>query len=236
MTIREFSNEFDILLNSFSIPSLIGEPSNRLDITLDEYEKSVFLTQAQEDLVTEIYSGKNVFGDTFEKTEESRRYLSPLVKTYITSESIEHSGVTKDSTFYKLPDDLWFITYESVTLEDGRMGCMNGSEAMVVPVTQDDFFRIQKNPFRGPSKGRVLRLDIKGNIVELVSDYNISQYLVRYISRPKPIIVANLDGLYINGVGVESECELNPVIHRAILERAVRLAIASKVQLSGSKE
>lgn len=229
MTIREFSDEFDILLNSF------GETSS-LGITLDEYEKSVFLTQAQEDLVTEIYNGKNVFGDTFEKTEELRRYLSPLIRTYSTSENIEQSGITKNSVFYRLPEDLWFITYESATLNDNSLDCMNGNEAMVVPVTQDDFFRIQKNPFRGPSKGRVLRLDIKGNIVELVSDYNISQYLVRYISRPKPIVLANLDGLYINGIGEETECELNPVIHRAILDKAVRLAITSKVQLSGSKE
>lgn len=232
MTTKEFSNEFDILLNSYSTAPSFG----RLDITLDEYEKSVFLTQAQEYLVTEIYNGKNVFGDTFEKTEELRRYLSPLIKTHSTSESIEQSGITKNSVFYKLPEDLWFITYESATLNDSSLNCMNGNEAMVVPVTQDDFFRIQKNPFRGPSKGRVLRLDIKGNIVELVSDYNISQYLVRYISKPKPIVLANLDGLCINGIGEETECELNPVIHRAILDRAVKLAITSKVQLSGSKQ
>ena len=80
-------------------------------------------------------------------------------------------------------------------------------------------------------------MDIKGNVIELVSEYNVDKYLIRYIARPNPIILVNLpDGLSINGVSAETECELNPVIHRAILERAVRLAIASRTQLAGSKE
>ena len=50
------------------------------------------------------------------------------------------------------------------------------------------------------------------------------------------IILVDLpDGLSINGVSTESECELNPVVHRAILERAVQLAIISKTQLAGNK-
>lgn len=60
---------------------------------------------------------------------------------------------------------------------------------------------------------------------------------MRYISQPTPIILVDLpDGLSINGVSAESECELNPVVHRAILERAVQLAIISKTQLTGNKE
>ena len=57
MTTEEFSNEFDTLLNSYSTTE---EPTNTIE--LDEYEKSVFLTKAQEDVVIDMYNGKNIFG------------------------------------------------------------------------------------------------------------------------------------------------------------------------------
>jgi hypothetical protein len=44
MTIQEFSNSFDTMLNSYNSQPQFGEQANRLDIILDEYEKSVLLT------------------------------------------------------------------------------------------------------------------------------------------------------------------------------------------------
>lgn len=235
MSVEEFSNEFDTLLSSYSTVPPYGD-ENKLDITLDEYEKSVFLTKAQEEIVVESYTGKNQFGESFERTEEIRRYLSDLVKTVVLSEKLTgHVGLSKTSMFFKLPEDVWFITYESATLKDERLGCLDGEEATIVPVTQDEYYRIAKNPFRGPSKGRAVRLDIGDGVIEIISDYNIDKYLVRYLSRPKPIVLVNLNELSINGEKVRTECKLNPVIHRAILERAVRLAIISKTQVSGTK-
>ena len=59
---------------------------------------------------------------------------------------------------------------------------------------------------------------------------------MRYIARPKPIILTDLNDLSINGISAETECELNPVIHKDILERAVQLALVSKTQLAGNKQ
>lgn len=230
MTNKEFSDGFSTLLNSFGITP---------NITLDEYEKSTFLTNAQEQLIIDIYSGRNIiYNKSFEQTEEIRRYLSNLVKTYETSTKVTGKlGLSKDSVFFKIPQDTWFITYEVASLKDSRLGCLDGIEASVVPLPQDDLYRAKDNPFRGPSKDRVLRLDIKSDLAELISKYNVDKYLMRYISQPTPIILVDLpDGLSISGVSTESECELNPVVHRAILERAVQLAIISKTQLTGNKE
>lgn len=230
MTNKEFSDGFSTLLNSFGITP---------NITLDEYEKSTFLTNAQEQLIIDIYSGRNViYGKSFEQTEEIRRYLSNLVETYETSTKVTGKlGLSQDSVFFEIPQDTWFITYEVAFLKDSRLGCLDGIEASVVPLPQDDLYRAKDNPFRGPSKDRVLRLDIKSDLAELISKYNVDKYLMRYISQPAPIILVDLpDGLSINGVSTESECELNPVVHRAILERAVQLAIISKTQLTGNKE
>lgn len=228
MNIKEFSDRFDTLLNSFG---------NTPNIVLDEYEKSVFLTNAQEEIIIDIYSGKNIFGDSFEKTEEIRRYLNELVETYVTDSKVSgHIGISKNSVFYEIPKDVWFITYESATLQDDKLECFNGEEALIVPVTQDTFYKVKKNPFRGPSKTRILRLDNKGSIIELVSEFNISRYLLKYITKPSPIILTNLnDDLSINGINIETECKLNPVIHRAILERAVQMAIQSRVPNTGKE-
>lgn len=230
MTNKEFSDGFSTLLNSFGVTP---------NITLDEYEKSTFLTNAQEQLIIDIYSGRNIiYGKSFEQTEEIRRYLSNLVETYETSTKVTGKlGLSQDSVFFEIPQDTWFITYEVAFLKDSRLGCLDGIEASVVPLPQDDLYRAKDNPFRGPSKDRVLRLDIKSELAELISKYNVDKYLMRYISQPTPIILVDLpDGLSINGVSTESECELNPVVHRAILERAVQLAIISKTQLTGNKE
>lgn len=218
MNNAEFSKEFDILYNNIMSNAAPG---------LDEYEKSVFLTNAQEGFIKDLYNGTGP--TSFEKDEEARRFLGELIDTFETNEKlIGHLGLSRNSMFFQIPEDVWFITYESAVLKDERLGCANGTEATIVPVSQDNFYKIQRNPFRGPTEGRALRLDNSDNIIELVSDYNIDKYLIRYVKRPRPIILVDLneidEGLSINGLSEASECKLNPVTHRPILERAVMLA------------
>lgn len=218
MNNQEFSSEFDILYNNILSNAAPG---------LDEYEKSVFLTNAQEGFVKDLYNGTAT--SSFEKNEEARRSLDELVKTFETNKKLtEHLGLSRNSMFFQIPEDVWFITYESAIFKDERLGCLDGEEAIIVPVSQDAFYKLQRNPFKGPTKERALRLDNADDIIEIVSDYNIDKYLIRYIKRPNPIILVNLDevgeGLSINGQSESSECELNPVTHRPILERAVMLA------------
>ena len=55
MTTEEFSNEFDVLLSTYSDIDGFGKLAN---ISFNEYEKSVFLTRAQEELVNNFYSGR----------------------------------------------------------------------------------------------------------------------------------------------------------------------------------
>lgn len=233
MTNEEFSNEFDTLINSFSETLPFGKASSPLKF--DEYEKSIFLTKAQESVVISLYNGK-LLGDSFEKTEELRRYLSNLVKTFSTEEKIKGEGLTEKSVFFNIPEDTWFITYESVISDDNKLGCAKGSVLEVVPVTQDELYKTYRNPFRTTNKRRVLRLDTESYKVELISQYDISRYQIRYITKPDPIILIDLpDGLSINGdinnpeKGTKkTECKLNPALHRMILDMAVQLAIQSK--------
>ena len=225
MTNEEFSNEFDNLVNK-NIAKPFGVDSTPLEF--DEYEKSVFLTKAQESVVISLYRG-TLTGDSFEKTEELRRYLNELIKTYTTTNKVENEGLTDNSYFFDIPDDVWFITYESAVSQDERLGCAKGTVMEVVPTAQDDLYKTSRNPFRGPNKRRVLRLDVEGKVVELISKFDIDKYQIRYLAKPEPIILIDLpEDLSINGLTKKTECILNPAIHRVILETAVNLALKSR--------
>lgn len=225
MTNEEFSNEFDNLVNK-NIAKPFGVDSTPLEF--DEYEKSMFLTKAQESVVISLYRG-TLTGDSFEKTEELRRYLNELIKTYTTTNKVENEGLTDNSYFFDIPDDVWFITYESAVSQDERLGCAKGTVMEVVPTAQDDLHKTSRNPFRGPNKRRVLRLDVEGKVVELISKFDIDKYQIRYLAKPEPIILIDLpEDLSINGLTKKTECILNPAIHRVILETAVNLALKSR--------
>lgn len=216
MTIQEFSDSFDTLINSYG---------GTFDSTLafDEYEKSVFLTKAQENIVIELYN-------SFENTEEIRRYLSELIAedklTAITTSNGMPLGISSSSTFFTLPEDVMFITMESVTADKGKCG---KSQIKVYPVKQDEYQVIKDNPFRGANEKRALRLDLSDGVVEIICKYDVESYYVRYVKKPSPIILVDLpDDLTIDKESKKTECKLHESLHQKILELAVRLAIQSK--------
>lgn len=231
MTNEDFSNGFDTLLNSYSTVAEFGSDTSSRDIRLDEYEKSQFLTMAQDGVITDLYNGRNPLGESFEETEQLRRYLSNLVREDLL-EPIENSsgtpiGISSSSTFFSLPTDLMYITYEAVRLSSGKCDGLTNIE--VVPVRQDEYHRIKKNPFRGPTDRRALRLDLADGVVEIVCKYPVASYYLRYLVKVNPIILINLsDGQTINDESMAMECELPEVLHQRILERAVLMALQSR--------
>lgn len=228
MTTSEFSNEFDTLISSYSEPTKYGHTLSNL--VFDEYEKSVFLTKAEQDLIVGLYSGK-ISNEAFETTEEQRRYLDSLIKTktYDTPNSTSNISVSDDSVFYTLPSNIAFITLEQIIFNDNTLGCFNGSRANVMPITHDEYNKVKDNPFRGPTRYKALRLDYGNNEVEIISKYKVGKYLIKYVEQPSPIVLVNLpDELSINGVSIATDCKLHPLLHRRILEMAVREALISR--------
>lgn len=236
MTIHEFSDAFDIALSSYQSATDYNKQFADTEIVLNEYEKSVFLTRAQEEIVKSIYNGLSI-SDSFENTEVTRKQLDALVK------QIVYKGTTKQDTglhdkfnhySFELPEDCWYIVFEQVTTIKSDKKCDSEKILEVYPVTHDDYHRIAKNPFRGPNSRKALRLDFGKLQVEIVSNYELSKYLVRYLSKPSPIILCDLtaDGISINGVSTPTECELSELLHQEILDRAVQLAVTSRVALN----
>lgn len=231
MTNEEFSNGFSTLVSSYRRFRNFDEKEPFDTIEFDEYEKSLWLTKSQEDLVLSLYNGRNSSLRSFEETEELRRYLSNLIgeskEIPITTTDGKPLGIESNSKFFTLPENLWFITYESVNVSSNK--CDNAASMEVVPVTQDEYHKLKKNPFRGANDRRALRLDLSEGVIEIVCKYPVTSYYLRYLRKPTPIVLEDLpNGLTINEVGTNTPCELHDALHQRILEDAVRLALQSK--------
>lgn len=214
----EFSNEFDVLYNNIMSNAAPG---------LNEYEKSVFLTKAQEEIVKNHFNPNgNKYREGLDDSPKRQIDFSELIKVAVGVVK-ETSPLTFDkrAKVYDLPDDTFIIINESIETDKGTR--------QAVPISFSDYTRLMSKPYKEPLKYQTWRLitTSESNItVELIANSNetIEEYKVRYIKRPVPIITANLSSEYgdvtINGISTISECELNPIIHQEILQRAVELA------------
>ena len=224
MNVQEFSNSFDTLLQPYIAKESFSEQNN---LAFDEYEKSIFLTKAQEQIVLELYQ-------ELEQSEEVRKYLSNLIKTdnYVPVGEQDETLINNNFKSYKveISNDILFMIYEQCTLSDEN-NCINNKIVSVVPTIHDDLDKVLKNPFKSPNSRKVIRLDFD-NKIELISKYNISNYKVRYLKKPNPIILVALENnLSINNGDTKvSNGETNPILHERIVQRAVQLAVQSKVK------
>lgn len=213
MEIKEWSDTFDVLLNSYNS-----------GIVLDEYEKSVFLTAAQLQLVKDLYTGA-LKGDAFEETEELRTSLRNLIKSASLESTDESKGISVNSKLYKLPEDLLYITYEEGVLNNPDCG---SNIISIIPISQDEYTRTLNNPFKQPNRRRAFRLDTKEGIIEVISKYDLSGYNIRYIAKPEPIILVDLENNKIDNKNKSQNCKLDSSLHHLILSKAITLVMQSK--------
>ena len=222
MDVQELSNLFDTLLQPYITKDVSGEQNT---LAFDEYEKSIFLTKAQEQIVLELYQ-------ELEQSEENRKYLSNLIKTgnYVPVGEQDETLINNTFKSYKveIEDSVLFMIYEQCTLNDEN-NCINNKIVSVVPTIHDDLDKVLKNPFKSPNNRKVIRLDFD-NKIELISKYNISNYKIRYLKKPNPIILVKLEDLNIDKKQEVSNGETNPILHERIVQRAVQLAVQSKVK------
>lgn len=216
MTIEEFSLEFDTVYNNLNTGS--APP-------IDGYEKSLLLTKAQELLVQQ-------WAELFEVDEKSRKNLEALVEhiEIDSTEAVNQNTLNTKSFVFDTEEDILRVVLEKIKILDE--GCYVGKELTVVPQTHDTYNKQIKNPFRKPKLSgrynvawRINNGNFKSEIIvpEQVSNF---LYIYRYIKKPSPIILEDLSlqSLSIDGIDEPTECELNPITHRAILDKALELA------------
>lgn len=150
---------------------------------------------------------------------------------YIRNEGTDVSGfgtplfdMRENTKSITLPSKLMYAINEMVEVTRNDKKIL----LQVVPVKFDEYSRLMCKPYKRPLKYQAWRLtnnDVvnKADIVVGPSD-TLTKYTIRYVRRPNPIIVSNLDGLTIEGKSTATECELDPILHEEILQRAVELA------------
>lgn len=225
MTTQEFSSEFDILYNNIMSNAAPG---------LDEYEKSVFLTKAQEEILKNYFNPKgNKYQEGFDDNEKRQIDFSSLV-TVITIPSYSSSQYIRmddRSLLFLMPNDMLFALNEVCEITENNINRL----VNVVPINFIEYSRLISKPYKQPLKNQCWRLissnSEKDRVFELILPFGSivpGSYRIKYISRPAPIILVDLSteypGLSINGITSVTECELDPSIHYEILQRAVELA------------
>lgn len=225
MTTQEFSNEFDVLYNNIMSNQAPG---------LDEYEKSVFLTKAQLEIVKNYFNSKgNKYGQGFDESAKRQIDFSTLITVTKPSQYIPVGDYTKfddRSHLYKMPNDILLMLNETgINIVDGVRRLIS-----IIPINYEEYARIISKPWKQPLKNQGWRLFRSTGGVDFISEvvikYNSSldDYKIRYVKRPKPIILANLADEYSNisieGLNTITDCELDPILHPEILQRAVELA------------
>lgn len=222
MTTKEFSNEFDILYNNVMSNQAPG---------LDEYEKSVFLTKAQSEVIVAYFEPQgNTTGAGYDQTIKRQYDFSSLVTSETLSQLSDVDHFDDRSYCFAAPDDLFLSINEQITDSTGR-------KFTVVPITYDQYSVKMARPYAFPVKREAWRL-ITGRttdgtlIFEIIGRFEGDiTFNIRYVKQPKPIVLVELDsvqeGLSIDGVSEVTECELPTELHHDILQRAVELAKAS---------
>lgn len=216
MTNTEMKQEFLILydkITNFDAPGY------------EDVELSVFLTKAQERVVlSHIRSLGNKYQEGFEESEIRRKELNELVRgVTITTPSATQTNALPNGVFYDLPDDFLFAISEEITTASTD-SCKNGVRLMVKPTTHDELVINTRNPFKKPSILRYAwRVDYSDGKHELITDasFSVAEYHLRYLKTLRPIVIgANT----VDGAAGPLDCELNNILHKRIIDEAVKIA------------
>lgn len=238
MTNEEFSNEFDVLYNSITSNQAPG---------LDEYEKSVFLTKAQSEILREYFNSRvDGANGGFDGSQKRQYDFSFLIKTTILEANFDNEGeegyipkIDNRGCLFNFPED-YFLSINEVIRDDESTNKFYS----VVPISYSDYQRLMTKPYAYPPKRVAWRLFIgtiqktlEGTsdkvtvpvaeiIGKFVGNFDNWDYTLRYVKKPNPIILINLtdDDLSIEGKKIKTPCEFPSQLHQEILERAVTLA------------
>ena len=154
---NELSAQFDVMYNNVTSNQAPG---------LNEYEKSVFLTKAQNMLLIEYFNNRtDGVGGGFDGSQKRQYDFSQLISTYTLKPLAKSKYATLDkrSVAYVFPKD-YFLTVNEI-LADGSY------QYNVIPLSYDEYSRIMMKPYNFPVKRAVWRL-FTGEFEVKVGEYD----------------------------------------------------------------
>ena len=225
MTCDEFSREFDIRFNYVN---------SNLAYSVNEYEKSVYLTRAQEQILDNYFDpSRNSSGAGFDDTPKREVDFSSVIRPF---------SSTSDSNSlyppYNYNAKTFVVVGDILKILDGTFEYRTSSDRLVLtsvrPLDFKSYSILMAKPHKDPPSGiswRQIRsrTNAGGIVLEVIHSGSLQNALgykfsCRYLERPTPIVVDTLPaGFSVNGVSVKTECSLPPEIHDEVLNRAIEL-------------
>ena len=224
MTLQEFNTNFDLLYNNIASNQAPG---------LDEYEKSVFLTNAQLELVKNYFNPKgNKYQEGFDQSPKRQLDFSTItdLMVYNITDALPNNVVkfNADSIVFPYNDNFLFIIQELATVTDSVT--RTDKNINIRGITNVEYMMAMNKPYKYPFKHEGWRIihNTDDRKLELLLSYGdrLKSYKIRYIKRPTPIILIDLSslGLKIDGISTPTDCILDESMHAEIVQRAVELA------------
>jgi hypothetical protein len=243
MTTAEFSRQFDVRFNNID---------SNLAHGVTEYEKSLYLTQAQLEIVKNYFNPKgNKYQEGFDGSPKRDIDFSNIIKVQAigTGTQADTTGAITDTTEFgiktlrvRISDNIMMLLNERFSFNGAGTPSVYSYDTTVVPIDYKQYQTVLGKAYKDPPLRQTWRFIRGGAItvgastsldVELItkSNFDIAQayvYYVRYLKRPQPIILENLSAqhLTIENVATVSECELSPELHEEILGRAIEICKA----------
>ena len=164
MTLEEFSTEFDVLYNSITSNAAPG---------FNDYEKSVLLTLAQEELIKSYFvANNNTTGVGLDGSQKRHYDFSTLIKikslkniVYDIITAIDKVNIPflkkERNAIFLIPNDVFLILNEHLIAKDNNY--------IVFPISYDTYNLLMSKPFPYPNKRQAWRLDssIDGEVAAL---------------------------------------------------------------------
>ena len=149
MTNQEFSDEFDILYNNITSNKIPG---------LDEYEKSVFLTKAQSEILKEYFNARiDSSNNGFDGSQKRQYDFSKLIRvsTLFDINSYKEritplEKIDRRSRVFLFPED-YFLSINEIISDDKY-------QYSVEPLRYDEYQRLILKPYSYPVKRAAWRL------------------------------------------------------------------------------
>ena len=208
MTLEEFSTEFDVLYNSITSNAAPG---------FNDYEKSVLLTLAQEELIKSYFvANNNTTGVGLDGSQKRHYDFSTLIKVKTLNniiDSILTTGVdvpvfNKDANnIFLVPNDVFLVLNEYLTVKNNSY--------TVFPISYDSYNLLMSKPFPYPNKRQAWRLDssINGEIaatkvIHVSDDKDISSKNITFESiyhKPLNIEINIKNGDYLSDFVIVNE-------------------------------
>lgn len=219
MTSVEMSYEFNIVYESIASMAAPG---------YTEKEKSVFLTQAQEEIALEVAK------DGADKDDYNRTILAKLLTPYTGLSATAATNIfgnvnTTKAYTITLPTTLgseFFCPF----IEFAVTGTGATSyERVCKPIDYDTYYSSIANPWANPYVDLYWRL-YDGDHMTIITDGTAlaTPYLKGlYVKKPTPIITATVTIGTIDGYTAVTDPILNPIVHREIVYRAAKKAFAA---------